>query len=620
MAGGGPGAGLEYKDYYAVLGVPRTASKAEIKKAFRKAARESHPDAKPGDKAAEQRFKDVSEANEVLSDPEKRKRYDTLGAAWDQSRPAAARRRPVRPGRAVRRVRPRWRLGRAGGVRYEFRTTRRRRRVQRLLPDVLRRGRRRRATSPAVPVPAAAAARPAASPSNRSSPGWASTASAAARAAPRAPTARPSRRPRPSPRSRLEEAYHGTTRRVDVEGKHLEVTIPKGADTGTRVRLSGKAPGGGDLFVVVRLEPHKTFKRRGADLERELPLTLGEALLGGEVPVRTLKGKVLLTVPGGHPAGPDLPPRRPGDAAARRHRPRRPLRPREGGPPDRPRRRGPGGRHDHHPAHRPTRPPLPRDLTCNSIASPRRPRRPSSRPRPPPPGCRARSSTPSTSSARSSSPTTASRPRRSGGSAWTCPRSAARSRRRSRKRARVEGGSLSLDPRAKTVIERAEAEARRLGDDYVSTEHLLLGVAEVGRRGPGPARAPRGRQGGHPPGAPERPRRPARHLAEPGEHLRGPREVRPRPDRRGPGGQARPGHRPRRRGPPGHPGPVAPDQEQPGAHRRARRRQDRHRRGPGPADRPRRRPRGAQGQARRRRSTSARSSPGPSSAASSRSG
>jgi DnaJ-class molecular chaperone len=97
----------------------------------------------------------------------------------------------------------------------------------------------------------------------------------------------------------LEEAYHGTTRLVEVEGKRLEVKIPRGADTGTRVRLTGKAPGGGDLFVVVKLMPDPVFKRRGADLERELPLRLGEALLGAEVPVRTLKGRVLLKVPPG---------------------------------------------------------------------------------------------------------------------------------------------------------------------------------------------------------------------------------------------------------------------------------------------------------------------------------
>ena len=73
---------MEYRDYYATLGVPRTASQADIKKAFRKLARQHHPDVNKGDAAAEQRFKEVSEANEVLSDPEKRKLYDQLGANW----------------------------------------------------------------------------------------------------------------------------------------------------------------------------------------------------------------------------------------------------------------------------------------------------------------------------------------------------------------------------------------------------------------------------------------------------------------------------------------------------------------------------------------------------------
>jgi molecular chaperone DnaJ len=77
------------------------------------------------------------------------------------------------------------------------------------------------------------------------------------------------------------------------------VTIPRGADNGTRVKLTGQGPGGGDLVVVVRMRPHPIFNRRGADLERELPITLGEALLGAEVPVTTLKGKVLLRIPAG---------------------------------------------------------------------------------------------------------------------------------------------------------------------------------------------------------------------------------------------------------------------------------------------------------------------------------
>jgi DnaJ-class molecular chaperone len=90
---------------------------------------------------------------------------------------------------------------------------------------------------------------------------------------------------------------------VEIGGKRLEVTIPRGAGTGNRIRLTGKAPGGGDLVVATRLQPHATFTRRGDDLERELPVTLREALLGGEVPVGTLKGRVLLKLPPGTQSG-----------------------------------------------------------------------------------------------------------------------------------------------------------------------------------------------------------------------------------------------------------------------------------------------------------------------------
>jgi DnaJ-class molecular chaperone len=101
----------------------------------------------------------------------------------------------------------------------------------------------------------------------------------------------------------LSEAYHGTTRQVEVDGKRLEITIPLGADTGTRIKLTGKGPAGGDLVVVIKILPDTRFTRRGADLERELPLTLEEALLGGEVRVETLKGGVLLTIPPGTQPG-----------------------------------------------------------------------------------------------------------------------------------------------------------------------------------------------------------------------------------------------------------------------------------------------------------------------------
>ena len=297
---------MDYQDYYQTLGVPRTASQAEIKKAFRRLAREHHPDTKPGDAASESRFKQINEANAVLSDPEKRKKYDMLGANWEQYSRAGAGAGARGSRQPVRRVLARAASG--GNVRYEFRTSSGGgRRVLRLLPDVLlrrRAGRRTRAD------PAAAAGRPAGQRSRTSSRGMGIDGAAVGRGdAPRQAAGR-GRRAQSARVAQaataeavaeisLEEAFHGTTRRVEIEGKRLEVTIPRGADNGTRVKLTGQGPAGGDLVVVVKVRPHPVFTRRGADLERELPITLGEALLGAEVPVTTLKGKVLLRIPAG---------------------------------------------------------------------------------------------------------------------------------------------------------------------------------------------------------------------------------------------------------------------------------------------------------------------------------
>src|SRR3954449_1349711 len=122
---------MEYRDYYEILGVPRSATQAEIKKAFRKLAREHHPDRNPGDSKAEKRFKDVNEANAVLSDAEKRKQYDLLGANWDQFQRAGGSggADPFGPGGPF----AQWAgaagttggtrgTGGSGGVRYEFHT------------------------------------------------------------------------------------------------------------------------------------------------------------------------------------------------------------------------------------------------------------------------------------------------------------------------------------------------------------------------------------------------------------------------------------------------------------------------------------------------------------------
>jgi curved DNA-binding protein len=310
MASGGPGSpGLEYKDYYAVLGVPRTASAADIKKAFRKLARQHHPDAKPGDKDSERRFKDANEANEVLSDPDKRKRYDALGANWDAYGAAGAGGAdPFGPGGPFAGFsRTAGASGRpGGGVRYEFHTGG----DAGEFSDFFRVFFGDEATGGAPSGPGRGR-RPTGGPSfeeiltgmgiENAGP------SSATRRSPSGGAGTGSRPPKPSAEAiagiTLDEAYRGTTRLIDLDGKRLEVKIPPGADTGTRVRLSGKAPGGGDLHVVVKVTPDQVFTRRGADLERELPLTLEEALLGAEVPVRTLKGKVLLTIPAGTQAG-----------------------------------------------------------------------------------------------------------------------------------------------------------------------------------------------------------------------------------------------------------------------------------------------------------------------------
>lgn len=304
---------MDYKDYYAVLRVPRTASQKEIKKAFRKLAREHHPDTKGGDPRAEERFKEINEANAVLSDPDKRDLYDRLGTDWEAyARAGATAGAGARAG-AARQGAPGadpfagfsgFGGAPGGNVRYEFHTTGDAGEFSDFFnaffagvsePVDGQPGRGRRATGGATFEDILAGM-------GLNADGGATTArprgtGATTTASPRRATAEA------TAEITLEEAYRGTTRLVDIDGKRLEVTIPRGADTGTRIRLSGKAPGGGDLHVVVRQLPDRVFTRRGADLERELPLTVGEALLGANVRVRTPKGHVMLTIPAGTQPG-----------------------------------------------------------------------------------------------------------------------------------------------------------------------------------------------------------------------------------------------------------------------------------------------------------------------------
>jgi len=239
------------KDYYSILGVERGASEREIKQAYRRLARKHHPDVNPGDKSAEARFKEINEAYEVLSDKEKRQKYDQFGDRWqyaDQFAQAGWQQAPF------------WNFSQ-GGSRVTFSGDE----LGSLFDDLLsgfttgassRRAQTRRGRDVEYPVEVT-----------------------------------------------LEEAYHGTSRTISFEGgKRLEVKIPPGVRDGSRVRIAGKGGqsyGGvrGDLYLVISVKPHRLFERRGDDLYVEVKVPLVAAMLGGEVQIPSLKGKLALKIP-----------------------------------------------------------------------------------------------------------------------------------------------------------------------------------------------------------------------------------------------------------------------------------------------------------------------------------
>jgi len=296
---------VDYRDYYKVLGVGRDATQAEIKRAFRKLARENHPDLKQGDQSAERRFKEINEANEVLSEPDKRKRYDQLGADWAaySGSTGAGGADPFGAGG------PFAGFGTAdgGNVRYEFRTAGG---DAGGFSDFFRTFFGGAAAGAGAPASRGRTRRGSATATEGSSfedilAGLnLAGSSVGARDPGRAVGTNGSARPRhveAEVELSLEEAYHGTTRLVQVDSKRLEVTVPRGVETGSRIRLKGR--GGGDpdhpadLFLVARVQHHPVYTRIGADLSREVPITLGEALIGAEIPVTTLKGRIRLTIP-----------------------------------------------------------------------------------------------------------------------------------------------------------------------------------------------------------------------------------------------------------------------------------------------------------------------------------
>lgn len=274
---------MDYKDYYKVLGIAKNASEKEIKQAFRKLARKYHPDVNPGDLGAEQKFKEINEAHEVISDPEKRRKYDQLGANWKQyeqyQRPGAGGRPGGFPGFGGGGVHVEFEGG-AGGFSDFFKT------FFGGAADVEDlfgqsggsfRGQRpggRRGRGPQ---------------------GFGQ------------PPPQPGRDVSAQLEVTLEEAFNGTVKRLTLDGTTIDVRIQKGVKDGSKIRVAGKgepgASGPGDLYLDVKMRPHHIYRRDGDDLYVDVPVTFSEATLGADIEVPTMSGKLGIKVPAGSQNG-----------------------------------------------------------------------------------------------------------------------------------------------------------------------------------------------------------------------------------------------------------------------------------------------------------------------------
>jgi curved DNA-binding protein len=248
---------MEYHDYYKILGVPRSADADEIKKVYRNLAKKYHPDRNPGDKQAEEHFKEINEAYQVLSDPTKRARYDQLGESYSQWQRGGA------PGNFDW---GQWASSQGGAQEVNlddlfgdgtfsdfFRSI-----FGGSIGGQAQRGRTSRA-APAMQQPVTIT---------------------------------------------LQEACSGTSRTLQIGNRRVDVTIPPGVRTGTKVRVQGALPSssGGppsDLYLIVDLAEDATFEPDGDDLHTHVTIDVFKAMLGGEVEVKTCAGKVVLTIPAG---------------------------------------------------------------------------------------------------------------------------------------------------------------------------------------------------------------------------------------------------------------------------------------------------------------------------------
>jgi DnaJ-class molecular chaperone len=242
------------RDYYEVLGVPRSATEADIKKAYRKLARQHHPDRNPGNKQAEARFKEVQEAYDVLNDKTKREQYDRFGFAG----PGFGGEGPFR--------------AQGGGPgSFEF---------QGVNPEDLESILGAFGGGPFGEMFGRRAGRG------------------------RARAARPAQSVEAEVAIPFLKAALGGTVSLNVDGRAIDLRVPAGVEEGKKLRLAGQGPGGGDLFVRVKIEPHPYFRSEGKNVILDVPISVTEAILGAKVDVPTLDGTHLtVTVPAGTSSG-----------------------------------------------------------------------------------------------------------------------------------------------------------------------------------------------------------------------------------------------------------------------------------------------------------------------------
>lgn len=267
---------VDYKDYYKILGVSKNTGEKEIRSAYRKLARKYHPDVNPGDKAAEEKFKEINEANEVLSDPEKRKKYDELSAYYQQY--------GQMPGAGAGFGGP----GGPGGAQYQYRTV-----SPEELNDLFG------GQSPFSDFFEQFFGSSFGGASGFSTMDGQTRGGIGGRTRQRATIGQDIES---QVEVTLAEAYSGATRvfeLTDVDGssKRIEVKIPAGVDEGSRIRISGQgAPGSagrGNLYLVVHMLPDKRFTREGITLHTSVDVPLAVAMLGGEAHVPTPDGRRL---------------------------------------------------------------------------------------------------------------------------------------------------------------------------------------------------------------------------------------------------------------------------------------------------------------------------------------